>query len=257
MKEWRISPCFLAVLVALPLAPPAIATTPRESTETLMIVVVDNAGLSQSEAAVMRRTMRTLLRYSGIRLECDWRSKSERRMIDPVRESAGVLPQIEIEIQANKPTQYKKDRLVLAMTTLGSNRATLHMAEIDRLNGTVSVGLGHLMGLAAIHEVGHILLGRTHSRWGAMTPRWGMREVDLMLDHPMPFSSAQSMALREEIRRRRVQLESTREVGVPGAPVVAADADGVGLQATPTVGPVTALPGSTESQVPVSAAKQH
>lgn len=256
MKEWRISSCFQAVLLALPFAPTAIATTPRESGETLMIVVVDNAGLSQSEAAVMRRMMRTLLRYSGIRLEYDWRSKSGRRLTGPAMQTAGV-PRIEIEIQEHKPARYKKDPLVLGMTTLGSNRATLHLAEIERLNGVAPVGLGTLMGLAAIHEIGHTLLGREHYHWGAMTPRWGKREVDLMLHHRMPFSAAQSKALREEIRRRRVQLEQVLEVGVPGTPVVAADADGAGLRATQTVEPVTPLPGTTESQTPVSVAKQH
>lgn len=237
MKEWRISSCLQAVLLTLPFAPPAIATTPRESGETLMIVVVDNAGLSPSEATVMRRMMRTLLRYSGIRLEWEWQSKSGPRLIDPAMQSAGV-PRIEIEIQRYKPARYTKDPLVLGMTTLGTNRATLHLAEIERLNGVVPVGLGTLMGLAAIHEIGHTLLGREHNRLGAMTPKWGKRDVDLMLHNRMPFTSAQSQALREELRRRRVQLEQVREAG---ASVVASDADGAGPRATPAIKSATPL----------------
>jgi hypothetical protein len=257
MKTLTSSTWIVALGLAMQSSFAAAPKTPGENIEDLTLIVTDTVDLAPTEAAAMRRIVSLSMRYSGVRVKWEWRDPTIAYVEVTAQRAFRQAPELEILIAARKPLVYPKNHLVLGLTTIGTSRASLYLAEIQFLDRSVEIGLGNLMGLVAVHEIGHMLMGRAHSPCGAMLSKWGKWDVMSMLLHRMPFSNAQSKAIREELQRRKFLLEKAYQDAMAVETPAVADSERTDSRDKQTVGSAASLPGTTESQAPVSVAKQH
>jgi hypothetical protein len=55
------------------------------------------------------------------------------------------------------------------------------------------------MAYAAVHEIGHLLMGKDHSRTGIMRAEWGKAEYGEMAQRGLAFSDAEAKAMRRAV----------------------------------------------------------
>ncbi len=63
--------------------------------------------------------------------------------------------------------------------------------------------VSELLGAALAHEIGHVLLGRSHSLQGVMSPRFTLQHVGQLRRGELRFSKPEAQHLAEELARRR------------------------------------------------------
>ena len=80
---------------------------------------------------------------------------------------------------------------------LGSGHATLYYGNIHRLATHWNMERGRLLGYAAAHEIGHLLLGPEHSWCGIMVPLWGETDLHAMRLLRLSFSDSEIRRLRK------------------------------------------------------------
>ncbi|MBN9660345.1 MAG: hypothetical protein J0H49_19305 [Acidobacteria bacterium] len=210
MKTLTSSTWIVALGLAMQSSFAAAPKTGRGNLEDLTLIVTDTVNLAPVEAAAMRRIVSLWMRYSGVRVKWEWRDPTIAYVVVTTERAFRQAPELEILIAARKPAVYCRNQLVLGVTTIGTRRASLYLAEIQFLDRSVEIGVGNLMGLVAVHEIGHMLIGQSHTLCGAMAPKWGKAEVEHLMKLRVPFSDAQSKLIREEIRRMGLQLAQHR-----------------------------------------------
>jgi hypothetical protein len=86
-----------------------------------------------------------------------------------------------------------------------------------------------IVGCVMAHEIGHLLLGPSgHSGGGIMQPRWGSKQVRMLLMRGLSFTPEQSKLMRAEARNRMMLRTAALQRGVPGT-----DNPGPGPDLTP------------------------
>jgi hypothetical protein len=74
-----------------------------------------------------------------------------------------------------------------------------------------------ILGCVMAHEIGHLLLGPNgHSGAGIMQPRWGSKQVRMLLMRGLSFTPEQSKLMRAEARNRMTLRTAALQRGVPG-----------------------------------------
>jgi hypothetical protein len=59
-----------------------------------------------------------------------------------------------------------------------------------------------ILGAAMVHELGHLLLGPTHSSEGVMRAEWNKADAWAATQGNLDFTQEQVKLIREEVRRR-------------------------------------------------------
>lgn len=235
----------------------AAPKTARENTQDLTVIVTDTVDLAPVEAAAMRRIVSLSMRHSGVRVKWEWRDLTTAYVEVAAERAYREAPELEILIATRKPTIYCKNQLVLGVTTIGTRRASLYLAEIQFLDRSVEIGLGNLMGLVAVHEIGHMLIGRAHTICGAMAPKLGKAEVKHLMTYLVPFSDAQSKLIQQEIRRLGVQLAQHRAAAAKPDMLAEGVPEDLGSQNLRAVEPGVARPAAIEHRVAMSLTGKH
>ncbi|WP_394766698.1 hypothetical protein [uncultured Paludibaculum sp.] len=201
----------MAFALAAPAASTAIAEQYSAGSETLIVIVTDYAGTPRCAVQQMRSTMDHLLSSTGIRMEWVWRSPKEAGVRRPTDQAMAGIPQVLINIVADKPSYFAKNHSPLGLMVMGSNHTAIHVTEIQKLAEQLRLELGQLMAHVAVHEIGHWLLGRDHATFGIMLKDWGGQDFRMMLRHRVPFSAAQARRIHEELQNRRARLKESME----------------------------------------------
>jgi hypothetical protein len=88
--------------------------------------------------------------------------------------------------------------------------ATLFANRVFEIAAMVHLPPGRLLGYAAAHEIGHLLLGpRSHSWAGLMRGRWEQSDLEAMGRGWLLFQAAEAERMRREIQRRGALLAAT------------------------------------------------
>jgi hypothetical protein len=61
---------------------------------------------------------------------------------------------------------------------------------------------GPLLGFAIVHEIGHLLLGRTHSEEGIMCANWTSKDLRRAAQGQLRFTAEQVTRIRADVRTR-------------------------------------------------------
>jgi|SRR5579862_183878 len=129
---------------------------------------------------------------------------------------------IEIEWQAyrvSKPTRGCPVRLIVSILphasisasdmALGSSDSVVHslvfwdrIEELAKTSGSTDVILGHAMA----HEIGHLLMGASHSPIGLMRPRWDKGDIKTAAQGRLRFTAAQAETLRGVVAGRANEM---------------------------------------------------
>jgi hypothetical protein len=75
-------------------------------------------------------------------------------------------------------------------------RGIQRKAQEERIN------VGHLLGVAIVHEIGHLLLGKTHSEEGIMRANWTSQELRRAAQGHLRFTAEQVARLQIGVRAR-------------------------------------------------------
>jgi hypothetical protein len=71
--------------------------------------------------------------------------------------------------------------------------------EIKQYAGDNGLSLGCLMGYTAVHEIGHVLLGKRHSRSGIMRAVWDRADFAWMSRLGLAFSKPEGKQMRRAV----------------------------------------------------------
>jgi len=100
---------------------------------------------------------------------------------------------------------------VLGMTYFSSGAppvyADVYFDNVENLVSAYDVGPAQVAGYAIAHELGHLLLGPTHTGYGVMKAVWSGRDLRIMGHHGLTFDKAQRASIRRQL-----------QVGVRGSP---------------------------------------
>ncbi len=88
------------------------------------------------------------------------------------------------------------DPSALGFTAPAGSLVTLFYRAAEKLSGPGGADIGQVLGCAAAHELGHIVLGAAHDRWGLMQPRWTKKTVTEILRGRLAFSNQQAELLK-------------------------------------------------------------
>jgi hypothetical protein len=172
---------------------------PPTGDRTLMVLVHDYAGLSDSAINELETVSAVLLSRAGIRIQwvhCLGHQQGPRpTLCDANLETGSVL----IRILAAHPGHPNKLGDPLGSAVVENSFASLYVSEIRKYADHNGLPAGTLMAYAATHEIGHLLLGENHSSSGIMRAVWGRTEYRDIAQRWLGFSAAERQALQEAV----------------------------------------------------------
>jgi hypothetical protein len=191
--------CFAALL---PVCSPACAAAPKPPggrTPALTVLALDYAGLRGDAARELQSLTTELMSRTGIRVEWVW-CNAGRRDTRSVLCGARLTPDIVvIRILARYPGGYRRLTEPLGYAVIEEGYVSLYASEIRQVAVHWDLSFGCLLGYAAVHEIGHLLLGREHSRSGVMRAVWRRSECSRMSQSRLTFSESEGEAMRRSV----------------------------------------------------------
>jgi hypothetical protein len=178
------------------------ATNPQLSAggeQNLTILVHDYAGLSDSAVHELETSAGVLLSRSGIRAEWVWCNAGRRDARSTLCDADLETGRIVFRILNRYPGNFKRTGDVLGAAEIEGSYASLYAAEIRQNADRGGLSYGCLLAYAAVHEIGHLLLGKEHSRTGVMRAEWGKAEYREMAQRGLGFSEPERQALRQAL----------------------------------------------------------
>jgi hypothetical protein len=109
-------------------------------------------------------------------------------------------------IQSRYPGNVKRTGDVLGTAEIEGSYASLYAAEIRQNADRGGLSYGCLLAYAAAHEIGHLLLGKEHSRTGVMRAEWGKAEYREMAQRGLGFSETERQALWQALTPRELRV---------------------------------------------------
>jgi hypothetical protein len=82
------------------------------------------------------------------------------------------------------------------LTPGGSGYAAISYPAVEQTANGLEASPGDLLGVAIVHEVGHLLLGPEHSQAGIMRAHFGIREIRMAGKGELLFDADQAARLR-------------------------------------------------------------
>lgn len=170
---------------------------------TRLIIEIRNvASVPPKTVAGAQRVAGRILRRAGIEarwLECTAGSDAPCSL--PGVDRAGLALSILPHVPANLP----KTTMGVAFTSTATPveayvfyPRVMAVADANRITSATE-----LLAIAAVHELGHLLLGKgEHSAAGLMKARWSRSELQMAVVGRLQFSSEQSARMRSEVARR-------------------------------------------------------
>lgn len=196
------APLNLIWLAALLPACPAYAATPQpleNDNRTLTVLAHDYAGLQDGAVYELQTVTAVLLSRIGIRVEWIWCNagrRDERSALCGAQQTRG---HIVIRILTSYAGHGTKPIAPLASAVVDDAHASLYALEIRQYAGDNGLSLGCLMGYTAVHEIGHVLLGKGHSRSGIMRAVWDRADFAWMSRLGLAFSKPEGKQMRRAV----------------------------------------------------------
>lgn len=179
-----------------------------------VVVEIQNlAGVPASTVAEMKSGVAHSLRVAEITVA--WRNEDSNSLAISIDDAptASRNPQRRIHLRlATSRTALSRNPGCLGEAVVVDGRGSLAIVYLDRVRAFASkhrLPVGRVLGYAASHEIGHLLVGTSeHSEHGLMRAQWTRREADAMrtarlhIDHNL----AERMLQALESRRRAPAL---------------------------------------------------
>ncbi len=197
------TPLNLARLAALAaVCSPVFAANPQAAVDgdrTLTILVHDYAGLSDDAVHDLQLSTGTLLSRSGIRAEWIWCNAGRRDARSTLCDADLEPGRILFRIQSRYPGNVKRTGDALGTAEIEGSYASLYASEIRQAADLCGLSFGCLAAYATVHEIGHLLMGKEHSRSGVMRAEWGKAEYRNMAQRWLAFSESESAMMRRAV----------------------------------------------------------
>ena len=170
------------------------AARPAGHNNTLLIVVYDHAGTPRETLSIALLRARQIFSKAGV--------ASNWTMATPSTELP--LRALSIHIVAKHNISPQMEALGTAVINTDGTPPSAAFAywEAIREHATDRIDEPTLLGHVMAHEVGHLLLGATHTPYTVMAPRWASRDYVLMKAGYMNFSRQQAKVLRSVLAAR-------------------------------------------------------
>jgi hypothetical protein len=176
-----------------------MAADARENPATggrpLTILVLDYAGVADSSLDEMETLSTVLLARAGIGTQwvhCLGHGQGPRPALCDANLDAGLVL---LRIQVTCPGKRTRVGDPLGAAVVESGYASVFVSEIRQKADHNGLPFGSLMGYAAAHEIGHLLLGSGHSALGIMQALWKKADYRDMAQRWLGFNEAERQAL--------------------------------------------------------------
>src|ERR1700722_4191620 len=164
-------------------------------TSALQVQVYDYAGLNPEALHQFIARTQEILASSGVSLEVD----ACARGAAPCESHAGSSRQIVIRVVADSGKQMKDVRWEkLGMSVAGHDGgtyATVFLKPAEEKASDANLPRIVVLAYAAAHEIGHLLLGDSHSPQGLMKATWGANDFLSMSQNDFHFNPEQARKL--------------------------------------------------------------
>lgn len=178
---------------------------------TLTILVLDYAGVSDRSLAEMETVSALLLFRAGIGTQwvhCVGHQHGPRPApCNSSLEKGSIMLRILAAYTGGR--NELGDPLGAAMVEAGY--ASIYISAIREHAAAYGITPGLLMAYAATHEIGHLLLGRSHASSGIMRAVWGRGEYAEMSECRLDFAADERQAMRRAVPVTGPQLGSSTE----------------------------------------------
>lgn len=163
----------------------------------LTILVHDYSGLSPAILHDVESQTRLLLSHA--RLSLEWvLCTGTANVVLPEPCNANLAPgRFTLRILATYPGNQNKRGDPLGSAEIEGLYASLYAGEIRKSADRHGVSLACLMAYAAVHEIGHLLLGPQHSPAGLMQAVWDKAAYRDMAQRWLAFGALESDAMRQ------------------------------------------------------------
>ena len=210
----------LAVIAALVVAPRAgTAADPAVMDDVhVTIRTYDITSLPAETRAAALATATEILRGAGVKvtwMACD--AVFVRSAEDPCLTPLGRT-ELSVRFVQLPPPPGHQGALPLGYSLVDTRARTGALATlyVDRVAGLAincEVNVGTLLGRAAAHEIGHLLLGtREHTEKGLMQALWSREAIRGSADARWTFAAREARALRDALRVRASQQLALRHL---------------------------------------------
>src|ERR1700722_2732187 len=184
--------CYLLLLL-LTLA--GYANTLSAQTSALQVQVYDYTGLSPAVFHEFVARTQDILSRSGVSLEAD----ACPRGAAPCESHTGGSRQIVLRVIADSGKSMKNVRVEkLGMSVAdrdGGTYATVFLKPAEEKASDANLPRIVVLAYAAAHEIGHLLLGDSHSPQGLMKATWGANDFLSMSQNDFHFNPEQARKL--------------------------------------------------------------
>jgi hypothetical protein len=204
--------CYLLLLL-LTLA--GNARTVSAQASAVQVQVYDYTGLSP--AAFHEFTARTqeILASAGVSAEVD----ACARGAAPCESHSGSFRQVVIRVIADTPKSIKNVRLERLGQSVadrdGGTYATVFLKPAEEKASDANLPRIVVLAYAAAHEIGHLLLGESHSPQGLMKATWGANDFLAMSQNDLHFSPDQARKLTSQYGApRQTKVDADAELAV-------------------------------------------
>lgn len=183
-------------------------TADAQPGRTLTVVVFDYAGLSDDSMNEVQRISAALLSGAGIQpqwVHCLGHQQGPRpALCDGNLEAGSVLIRI-MKAHIGNPNKLGDP---LGSAVVESGYASLYVSEIRKYADHNGLPAESLLAYAATHEIGHLLLGESHSPAGIMQAAWGKQQYRDMAQRWLGFSASERQALVQAVPAQGQTLAS-------------------------------------------------
>lgn len=182
--------CVLAVLSLLPPAYPQV-----------LVTLFDSAGLTPLETRNLVRSLQQAFAEPGVAVSIVPCLLDNRRTGAPECKGTRAPNEVLIRIINAPPGSGRKPLGWTAVGPDGGGYVTLYVNTGRRHDPKTSFDPGILLGYAAAHELGHLLLRTPHHSYsGVMKAEWTRHEYAEMLAARLRFTPEESRLMRESLR---------------------------------------------------------
>src|SRR6201996_4516735 len=184
--------CFL-LLPLLALAGNANAVLAQRS--VVQVQVYDYTGLSPAAFHEFAARTQEILSFSGVSVEVDACASGA----GPCESHTGSSRQVVLRVVADTGKSMKRERLEkLGMSVADhycGTYAPVFLKPVEEKASDSNLPRGVVLAYAAAHEIGHLLLGDSHSPQGLMKATWGANDFLAMSQSDFHFTPEQARKL--------------------------------------------------------------
>jgi len=189
----------------------AAKTKNTDKPQAITVAIHDQAGVPSETLQEAGRVATGIFEQAGIRLEwLDCKASSARGPLDQ-RCRQAVYPKLLHLTVLNKSRGLNADTIgVSFLSSAGEGAyADIFFEPTTEIPGAERNDLGLLLGHAAAHELGHLLLGtNSHSVQGLMRARWDHSELLQVRCGKLLFSENEARRMQETIAERKVSSQT-------------------------------------------------